>query len=100
MKVHNSKLSALRRLGDVRIWLALGTAALGMIVLGNIAGAAFPSSDAISNSQRQAPAPASLSPCVLGFTPPAHYPAGSSPVSVASGDFNADSNPDLVVANG
>ena len=49
MKVHNPKLTALRRLGDVRLWLPLGAAALGMIVLGNIAGASFPSLDAISS---------------------------------------------------
>src|SRR5262249_53847620 len=34
-----------------------------------------------------------------GFLTAAFYPAGSSPDSVAVGDFNSDGRPDLVVAN-
>src|SRR5204863_119789 len=34
-----------------------------------------------------------------GFGGPTNFPAGSLPRSVAVGDFNADSHPDLAVAN-
>jgi large repetitive protein len=35
----------------------------------------------------------------VGFTGPSNFTAGSSPASVAVGDFNADGKPDLAVAN-
>src|SRR5204862_3220328 len=37
--------------------------------------------------------------CVLGFAPATDFPAGTGPRSVAAGDFNRDSNADLVIAN-
>src|SRR5207302_2207414 len=34
------------------------------------------------------------------FAPGVNYPAGTAPYSIAIGDFNRDTKPDLVVANG
>ena len=35
----------------------------------------------------------------VSFSAPTNFAAGDSPVSVATGDFNADNDPDLAVAN-
>jgi len=40
-----------------------------------------------------------LAQCPLSFAAAPSYTAGSTPFSVAVGDFNADGRPDLVVAN-
>src|SRR5215472_15708938 len=37
--------------------------------------------------------------CLPGFLAPLAFDAGSSPISVAVGDFNGDGKPDLAVAN-
>ena len=44
---------------------------------------------------------ASVAPAVgqVNFSGPTNFPAGQLPTSVAVGDFNSDSHPDLAVAN-
>ncbi len=37
--------------------------------------------------------------CLLSFNPPVTYPAGTSPVAVATADFNHDGRPDLAAVN-
>jgi FG-GAP repeat len=44
-------------------------------------------------------APSTRAQPLVAFDPPTYLSAGNSPVSVATGDFNADNDPDLAVAN-
>jgi VCBS repeat-containing protein len=44
-------------------------------------------------------APSTRAQPLVAFDPPTYLSAGDSPVSVATGDFNADNDPDLAVAN-
>jgi hypothetical protein len=44
-------------------------------------------------------APSTRAQPPVAFDPPTYLSAGNSPVSVATGDFNADDDPDLAVAN-
>jgi VCBS repeat-containing protein len=44
-------------------------------------------------------APSALAQTPVEFDPPTYLSAGNSPVSVATGDFNGDDDPDLAVAN-
>jgi VCBS repeat-containing protein len=43
--------------------------------------------------------PSALAQAPVSFSDPMSFAAGDSPVSVATGDFNGDSDPDLAVAN-
>jgi VCBS repeat-containing protein len=44
-------------------------------------------------------APSTRAQPLVAFNPPTYLSAGNSPVSVATGDFNGDDDPDLAVAN-
>jgi VCBS repeat-containing protein len=44
-------------------------------------------------------APSTRAQPLVAFDPPTYLSAGNSPVSVATGDFNGDDDPDLAVAN-
>jgi hypothetical protein len=100
MKVNSSRFAILDRIRPGRRWLALATTALGMIVLGNIAGASLPAFEAASKTQPQPPAKITTSCEVWGFGPASFYPVDATwPESVAVGDFNGDGHPDLVTAN-
>jgi hypothetical protein len=87
----NMNLTIAERIGSLRVWLAFTTMALAVVALGNIAAAAFPA---------EAPGPAAITPCdVPNFADAANFGVGSSPNSVAVGDFNGDGDLDMATAN-
>src|SRR5215211_1742432 len=62
---------------------------LGVLIASTLLAILFLAPGAVL-AQAQAP---------VSFSPPTSFAAGNSPVSVATGDFNADNDPDLAVAN-